>query len=71
MDRIKIKVNHGIPGYASGVVVEIEARDGVPTDENWRRRISDAETDGCCELVTDQPKAKPKARSSQSKRSAK
>ena len=35
-------------------IYEIDADDnGVPLDHHWRRRLRDAEHDGCCEVVGD------------------
>ncbi len=53
---IRIKVN-GVPGHVPGSVITVPADShGTPLDEYWRRRLKDAKTDGCCEVVVAQPK---------------
>ena len=52
---IQIKVN-GVPGHLPGSVITLPADDhGTPLDEYWRRRLKDAKTDGCCEVVVPVP----------------
>lgn len=50
---MKIKINN-LPGYRSGKIIRIED-DGnnppQPKSNYWRRRLKDAQTDGCCEIV--------------------
>ncbi len=49
MMKIKIKANLG--RHKKGDLVKVEERGGVPADPFWRKRLRDAETDGCCEIV--------------------
>ncbi len=66
MKKISIKVNGTIPGYAKGQVFSVAADDeGTPMDQLWRRRLKDAETDKCCEIV----KSRAPARSIPTERS--
>lgn len=60
-DTLRIKVNSaGIVGHKPGDETLIECfPDGVPRDLYWRRRLADAETDGCIEVVPDQAEAEP------------
>jgi hypothetical protein len=58
MDTIEILMKRDLAGRAKGTKIVVEARDGAPTDQFWRRRLADAEIDGCCEIVKTKPKAK-------------
>ncbi len=61
MKTIKIKVNGEIPGYAKGGTFVVETDDeGIPLEQLWRRRLKDAETDNCCEVVASKPPAQDK-----------
>ena len=54
-DSILVRVNH-IRGQTPGKVIEVKVcPDGVPLDYVWRRRLKDAETDGCCVVVRATP----------------
>lgn len=49
---IEIKVLRNIGLYQAGDLVKLPIDvDGAPLDPFWRRRLKDAEQDGCCELV--------------------
>lgn len=51
-DTIKVRVNGTIPGYKPGQVVAVETDEhGTPLELQWRRRLRDAKTDNCCEVV--------------------
>lgn len=51
-----IRINKTFGPYKEGQVVRVDTdADGVPLEAYWRRRLQDAQTDGCCEMV--QPKA--------------
>ena len=51
-DKIQIRVLGPIPPHAKGDVVSVECDvEGTPLDIQWRRRLRDAETDNCCEVV--------------------
>ena len=52
MKQIKIEIKKQMANHAVGDIVELNADDnGVPLDFHWRRRLKDAEIDGCCEVV--------------------
>jgi len=58
-DTITVRV-HRISGYEPGQEVEIEVdRDGTPLEKFWRRRLSDAKRDECCEVVADDTVEEP------------
>lgn len=46
---MKLKINN-VPGYSGAVTVKTDAA-GVPLDRFWRRRLLDAATDNCVEIV--------------------
>lgn len=47
-----IKVKKPVDGYKEGDEVEVATDDaGTPLARSWRRRLADAEHDGCCEIV--------------------
>lgn len=49
---LKIKVNKPLPGYIVGRIIEVASdKENTPLDHYWRRRLKDAATDGCCEIV--------------------
>lgn len=53
--RMKIRVLFPHPEYAMGQIIEVpEIEPGVPADLYWRRRIRDAATDQCVEIVQDE-----------------
>ena len=55
---LKIKINKTIGDYGPGSVVSVDAdKEGTPLNNIWRRRLKDAETDQCCEIV--EPEEKP------------
>lgn len=50
--EINIRINKPFGGYAEGQVVRAQADDaGTPLELIWRRRLKDAERDGCCEVI--------------------
>lgn len=52
MERQKLKLNSALRGYPAGAVIDIEMNsDGAPADGYWRRRLIDALSDHCVELV--------------------
>jgi len=58
---VKIKVNKTLMNFAAGSVVTLPVdHNGVPFAAFWRRRLKDAETDNCCEIVQDQAPPVPK-----------
>lgn len=49
---IEIKVLKNLGDYKAGDLIKVPADgDGAPFDSFWRRRLKDAEQDGCCEIV--------------------
>ena len=64
MSTVKIKINKWLPGYKVGQVLQMDCDDeGTPFSIYWQRRLKDARTDGCCEIVRPPQKTKsaPKA----------
>jgi len=49
-----LKINN-VPRYTGRVLVNTDER-GVPLERFWRKRLADAETDNCVEIV--RPKRK-------------
>ena len=49
---LEIKVNKPLPGYIVGCIVKIASdKEGTPLDFYWRRRLKEAESESCCEIV--------------------
>lgn len=49
-------IAHRVAGFAPGEVVPIEVDEtGIPLALEWRRRLRDAERDGCCEVEKEAP----------------
>lgn len=49
--RLKICTSH-LPGFSEGEEVVLPADEhGTPLDQYWRRRLRDAEKDGCVERL--------------------
>lgn len=47
-----IKINKPFPGYNVDQLVMVQTdSEGTPLDFFWRRRLKDAKTDNCCEIV--------------------
>ena len=57
----KYKLNANIGGHTAGDVISIECRivGGAPKDRYWRRRLRDAEIDGCMIKLPKVRKEKP------------
>ena len=52
-EKVSIRVNAELPDYPSGSVVHVEVdEEGTPLSHYWRRRLKDAERDGCCEVIS-------------------
>ncbi len=61
---MKIKVlADSFPGMTRDEIVEVPEVDGIPSEQFWRRRLKDAQTDGCCEVVQPEPEKSSKKRS--------
>lgn len=66
MNEIKLKLNFEMRGFPAGRVVSVQTDDhGVPLEKFWRRRLHDAVTDNCVEVV--EPLKSKKAKQSKSK----
>ena len=52
---MKLKINN-VQGYSDIVSIKVDS-DGVPLEKFWRKRLKDAETDNCVEVV--KAKTKP------------
>lgn len=49
---MKLKLNQPMMGYEAGRTVSVQTdRNGVPLKKVWRRRLKDAQTDNCVEVV--------------------
>lgn len=51
---MKLKINN-VKGFSG--VVAVEDNDGVPVDPFWRKRLKDAETDNCVEVIKTRAKS--------------
>lgn len=52
MKNIKLKLNEAMQGYEAGRVITVQAdSNGLPLEKFWRRRLKDAQTDKCVEIV--------------------
>lgn len=68
MVTIKLKINSPHLGYSIGTEVDVEVnKQKVPLSRFWRRRLADAKTDNCVEVVKkpSKPNLKSKAIESQ------
>ncbi len=55
---IKLKLNMPFQGFAAGREITVKAdANGVPLEKFWRRRLKDAVSDNCVEIVSQE---KPK-----------
>jgi len=54
-DKVKLKLNAALRGWPAGATIN------VTLDRYWRRRLEDAKTDSCVEIVK-APKAPKKVR---------
>ena len=75
---LKIQVNKTIGDYGPGSIVSVDADgEGTPLNHIWRRRLKDAETDQCCEIVepeekpVDKPAEKPAEKPTKEKKKSK
>lgn len=53
MKQVKIK-NEALAktlNVSVGAIIDIECRNGVPVNREWRNRFKDAEFDNCIEIV--------------------
>lgn len=48
---MKLKLNRNLALHEAGDIVEVEAVDGVPVNNYWRKRLSDAQFDNCVEII--------------------
>lgn len=56
---MKLKINN-VLGYSGTVIVQTDA-DGVPLSPFWRRRLQDAVTDNCVEIIKPSKKEQVKS----------
>lgn len=48
----RVKVLKEFDGHKAGEVVPVHCDEkGTPLERSWRRRLKDAKTDKCCEIV--------------------
>ena len=66
---ITVKVLKDIGKFKAGLTVRVPENDRV-WGTYWRRRLKDADVDGCCELVIDKPHSKKKSLDKQHNSSA-
>ena len=59
--NIMIKIKKAVRGYPVDATVRVRVdKDGIPVDVYWRRRLKDAESDNCIEVMkAEKPKKKP------------
>lgn len=49
---MKLKINQDMAGYKAGRTINISADiNNVPLDIFWRRRLKDAKSDNCVEVI--------------------
>lgn len=49
---MKLKINQDMAGYKAGRTINISVDiNNVPLDLFWRRRLKDAKTDNCVEVI--------------------
>ncbi len=66
MSNIQVKVLSDIPGYKTGQTIFVKVDSlGTPLDKFWRRRLKDAKTDNCLEVI--KPSQKKSSKSKYSK----
>ena len=61
---MKVTINNKALAIALGftvspdkpVVVDVECKNGIPIDREWRNRFKDAEIDGCISVAKPKPK---------------
>jgi hypothetical protein len=52
MKKIRVSILKNIPGHVKGQIVEVAVDGkGIPLDRAWRRRLADAKTDSCIEIM--------------------
>lgn len=58
---VNIRINKTFGKYIAGQLVQVETdHEGTPTDQYWRRRLKDAQTDACCEVMQEAQPVKTK-----------
>jgi len=57
---MRIKLNIPLQGFPAGREITIEDDSGVPVDKFWRRRLRDALSDNCVEVVAQDKPVKSK-----------
>ena len=46
-----ITINKPLRGHPAGKILRVKARDRVPVDPYWRKRLLDAKSDDCIKLA--------------------
>ena len=55
---MKLLINKDFDGYKKGMEITVKAVKKIPLDIYWRRRLKDAEIDGCVEVVKSKRRSK-------------
>jgi hypothetical protein len=59
MKKVSLKLNKDLGGKKAGTIIALEIDSNkVIVDRYWRRRLEDAEIDGCVEIVKVEKKNK-------------
>lgn len=48
---MKLEIKKPFDNYTVGQIVPVKAVRGLPIDVYWRRRLKDAELDGCVQII--------------------
>ncbi len=55
--KIKILIKNPMLNHKANDVIIVDAdENGTPLDYFWRRRLSEAKIDNCCEIINSTPK---------------
>jgi len=66
---MKVKINKPIFGHKVGQIIDIKTTgNNIPISIYWRRRLQDAETDNCIEIIKEKPQKKCELSKSEAKR---
>ena len=58
-EYLKLKINFSFGPHKKDQVIKVEARNGQPISQYWRRRLRDAQIDKCVSIVRKTAKSKP------------
>jgi len=67
---MKIKLNVAMKGYAKSQEITIGDENGIPLDQFWRRRLTDAEIDNSIEIVQNKSIEKKQTKPKRNSRSS-